>query len=145
MRNSGKGVSLFQLIPQREFEELCNRFKINKKIRKLTAQKQVWALVMAFVLKLDSLREIEATLGIPRSTLSDACANREARFFEELCKLVLWKIYAQLKGRKIKRAVRTILAWILRSVEFMGVYPSSTNGKQKDPPRSKGKLRPNSM
>jgi hypothetical protein len=110
MRNSGKSVSLFQLIPAKEFRELCERFKINKGVRRLTAQKQVWALVMAFILKLDSLQEIEATLGIPRSSLSDACANREALFFEELCKLVLWKIYAQLRGRKVKQAVRTLLA-----------------------------------
>ena len=110
MRNSGKAITLFQLIPHREFQELCGRFKIDKRVRKLTAQKQVWALVMAFILKLDSLREVEAGLGIPRSSLSDACANREARFFEELCRLVLWKIHASLKGRKVRQAVRTILA-----------------------------------
>jgi putative transposase len=110
MQYSGKAASLFQLIPHREFQELCDRFKINKKVRKLTAHKQVWALVMAFVLKLDSLREIELALGIPKSTLSDASANREARFFEELCQLVLWKIHSQLKARKIKQAIRTLLA-----------------------------------
>lgn len=110
MRNSGKAVTLFQLIPAKEFQELCERFKIDKRVRRLTAKTQVWALVLAFILKLDSLREIEATLGIPRSSLSDACANREARFFEELCKLVLWKVHASLRGRKMKQAVRTILA-----------------------------------
>lgn len=110
LHNSGKAVTLFQLIPPREFNELCDRFQIDKKVRRLTAQKHVWALVMAFIFKLDSLREIEATLGIPKSSLSDAGANREARFFEDLCRLVLWKIYAGLKGRKIKQAVRTILA-----------------------------------
>lgn len=109
MGNNGKGTKIFQLIPSHEFQELCDRFNIDKGVRKLTAQKQAWALVMAFLFKLESLREIELALGIPRSTLSDANANREPQFFEELCRLVLWKIYAHLKGRKIRRAVRTIL------------------------------------
>jgi hypothetical protein len=54
--NNGKGVTLFQLIPAREFRELCDRFNIDKGVRKLTAQKQVWALVTAFLFKLESLR-----------------------------------------------------------------------------------------
>lgn len=110
MNYSGKSLTLLQLIPHREFRELCDRFQIDKGVRKLTAQKHVWALVMSFILKLESLREIEATLGIPRSSLSDANANRESAFFEELCQLVLLKIYANLQGRKIKQAVRTLLA-----------------------------------
>lgn len=110
MNHIAKGTPLFQLIPAKEFRELCDRYQINKGVRKLTTQKQVWALVMAFLFKLESLREIELTLGIPHSTLSDANANRESQFFEELCRLVLWKIYARLRGRKIKQAVRTILA-----------------------------------
>jgi Transposase DDE domain/Domain of unknown function (DUF4372) len=139
MRNSGKGVSLFQLIPQREFEELCDRFKIDKKIRKLTAQKQVWALVMAFILKLDSLREIEASFGIPRSTLSDACANREAQFFEELCKIVLWKLYDKLQGRKIKRAVRTILAMDSTECRVHGSLSKLDKWKTKTSSKVEGK------
>jgi hypothetical protein len=110
MKKNGKETQIFQLIPPREFRELCERFNIDKGVRKLTAQKQVWALVMAYLFKLESLREIELALGIPRSTLSDANANRDSQFFEELCRLVLWKIYSHLRGRKIKRAVRTILA-----------------------------------
>jgi hypothetical protein len=110
LRQHDKGTTLFQLIPAREFHDLCDRFQINLGVRRLTAQKQVWALVMAFIFKLESLREIELTLGIPKSTLSDANANREAQFFEELCRLVLWRIYAHLRGRKYKQALRTILA-----------------------------------
>ena len=110
MKYHAKGTTLFQLISPKEFNELCDRFKINQGVRKLTAQKQVWALITAYLFKLESLREIELTLGIPRSTLSDANSNRDAQFFEELCRLVLWKIYGQLRARKIKQAVRTILA-----------------------------------
>lgn len=110
MRHHPKGTALFQLIPAKEFKALCDRYKINQGVRKLTAQKQVWALVMAFLFKLESLREIELTLGIPHSTLSDANANKDAQFFEELCRLVLWKIYAHTRGRKIRQAIRTIIA-----------------------------------
>lgn len=110
MRNSGKGVCLFQLIPQKQFQELCDRHQIDKGTKKLTARTHVWTLVMAYILKLESLREIESMLGIPKSTLSDANGERESLFFEELCKLVLWKIYERVRGRKIKTAIRTLLA-----------------------------------
>ena len=110
MRKSGKSVCLFQLIPHRQFQELCDQFQIDKYTRKLTAEKQVWVLIMAFILKLDSLREVESVLGVPRSTLSDANAERSAKFFEALCRLVLWKIYEQTSGRKIRGAIRTLLA-----------------------------------
>jgi putative transposase len=137
MKYSGKGASLFQLIPRREFQELCDRFKINKKVRRLTAQKQVWALVMAFVLKLESLREIESALGIPRSTLSDASANREAQFFEELCRLVLWKIHAQLKARKVKQAIRTLLAIDSTECRVDGRLSKLEKWKTKNPGQKK--------
>lgn len=110
MRNSGNGVCLFQLIPHRKFQELCDQFQIDKYTRKLTAEKHVWTLVMTSILKLDSLREIESVLGIPKSTLSDANAERNSKFFEALCRLVLWKIYEQTRGRKMKTAIRTLLA-----------------------------------
>jgi len=110
MIDIGKGVCLFQLIPHRQFDELCDRFQIDKGVRKFTAERQVRTLVMACILKLDSLREIESVLGVPHSTLSDANAERDARFFKELCRLVLWRICQVTSGRKTRRAIRTLLA-----------------------------------
>ena len=131
MSNSGKAVTLFQLIPAKEFQALCDRFNIDKGVRRLTAEKQVWALVMAFILKLQTLREIEHTLGIPRSTLSDANATRDAEFFEELVKLILWKIYSRLKARKIKQAVRTLLALDSTECRIHGSLSKLKNWKAK--------------
>ncbi len=132
MKKSGKGVCLFQLIPKKEFKTLCDRHKINKGTRSLTAQIQVWALVQAYVLKLDSLREIELVLKIPRSTLSDANINRKSSFFEELCRLVLWKIQEEMKGgRKIKRAIRTYLAIDSTEINVNGRLSKLFKWKQK--------------
>ncbi len=110
MEQTGKGLALFQLIPAQEFRQLCKKWNIDKRIRTLTARKHVWALVYAYLLKLDSLREIEAALGIPKSTLSDANAQRAIGFFEELCRIVLWKIVERSRSRKVRQSLRTVLA-----------------------------------
>jgi hypothetical protein len=139
MSHIAKGASLFQLIPAKEFRELCDRFNINPGVRKLTAQKQVLALVMAYVLKLDSLREIECTLGIPRSTLRNANSNREPRFFEELCQLILWKIHTQLKARKLKQAIRTVLAMDSTECRVHGLLSKLPKWKTKTSSMTNGK------
>lgn len=110
MKNFGNGVKLFQLIPAREFQNLCDRFKINKGVRTLTAQKHVWVLILSYLCKLDSLRDIEAVFGIPKSTLSDANSVREANFFEELCRVILWKILEKVRARKVRQSIRILLA-----------------------------------
>jgi hypothetical protein len=65
---------------------------------------------MASVMRLDSLREIEAVLGVPRSTFCDANASRPSGFFQELCEIVLGQIKSETRDRKLKRAIRSLLA-----------------------------------
>lgn len=130
MRNSGNGICLFQLIPAKKFQALCDQHQIDKGTKKLTARTHVWALVMAYILKLESLREIESILGVPRSTLSDANGERTSQFFEDLCRLVLWKIYEHSRGRKVKTAIRTLLALDSTECQVNGRLSKLSHWKQ---------------
>lgn len=136
VKNTVNGLKLFQLIPSREFSELCEKWKINKRVKTLTAQKQVWALILAYLCKLESLREVEFVLGIAKSTLSDANANREAQFFEELCRIILWKILQRARARKVRQSIRTILAMDSTECTVHGSLAKLPKWKQKS---SKGK------
>ena len=60
--------------------------------------------------KLGSFREVEATLGVLDSTLRNALRERSFGFFQELCDLILLEIRAKTADRKIKKAIRQILA-----------------------------------
>jgi len=106
---NAKAVELFQLIPKNDFNALCEKWEVNKGVKVFCAAQHLQTLVTAYLLKLESLREIELTLGISRSTLSDANATRPSGFFQELCDIILNKII-QLSNRKIRQAARTVLA-----------------------------------
>jgi hypothetical protein len=65
---------------------------------------------MAYVLRLQSLRDVEAVLGVPRSTFSDANVNRSAGFFEGVCRIMFRELQGTTKSSKIRRAIRETLA-----------------------------------
>lgn len=109
MKQFGKGKTLLQLIPRKEFDELCIKWNIDKRIRRLTTWEQTCTHVMAYLMKLESLREIEATLGVPRSTFSDANKSRCAGFFQELCEVLIKKICFETHDRKVKRALKELI------------------------------------
>src|SRR5205823_11231452 len=92
------------------FEELCRKWGMDKHVRSFTTWEQTCTHIMAFVLRLESLREVEATLSVARCTFADANANRSAYFFDELCTLVLRQIQWTARSRKVKRAIRELLA-----------------------------------
>jgi len=106
----GKDTPLFQLINRESYEFLAAKWDIDKHVRTLTTKELIGALIEAFVLRLDSTRQIEDTLGIPHSTLSDAMAARCSGFFEELCDDILLDIRKRTESRKIKRAIKELLA-----------------------------------
>jgi hypothetical protein len=108
MKQFGKGKTLLQLIPRKEFDELCTKWNIDKKVRKLTTWEQVCTHVMAYVIRLESLREIEAVLGVPRSTFSDANKSRCSGFFQELCEVLITQVARESRDRKIKRALKQL-------------------------------------
>lgn len=110
MRKSRKDASMFQLIDRKMFNALADKHGIDKGVRTLTTWEMTAALVEALTLRLGSFRQIEDTLRIPRSTLADAMGSRCSGFFQELCDAILLEIRGRTENRKIKRAIRELLA-----------------------------------
>lgn len=110
MRQFGKTKFLLQLIPRKKFDALVEKWGMDYRVTRFSTWEQVVTHVMAYVLRLQSLREVEAALFVPRSTFSDANVNRSAGFFEELCEIVLFEIRERTRSRKVRRAVQTLLA-----------------------------------
>jgi hypothetical protein len=110
MSQSDKAKSLLQLIDRKKFDALCQKWEMDKGVRSFFTWQQTGVLVMSYLLRLESSREVEAVLGIARSTFCDANQNRPAGFFEELCQRILEELRGQCRSRKIKRAIRQLLA-----------------------------------
>lgn len=105
-----KGPSLFQLIDRKKFDALAKKWEIDKGIRTFSTWELTQVLIHVYVMKLGSFREVEATLGVPNSTFSEALQKRHHGFFQELCELILLKIKSETKSRKERKAVREFLA-----------------------------------
>ena len=110
MKKPGKDSSLFQLIDQKTFQVLVDKWYMDKWAQGFKTWEMTCALISAMMMRLSTYREIEFALGIPKSTLGDAMKKRCYGFFEDLCDQTLLSIRRQTKDRKIKRAVREILA-----------------------------------
>lgn len=107
MKHFGKGRTLLQLIDRKEFQRLCDKWEMDKGIRNFSTWEQTCTHIMAYVMRLESLREVESTLFVPRSTFSDANAKRASGFFEELCMVVLRQIQ-RVSGRKVSGAIKAL-------------------------------------
>lgn len=110
MKNIGNTSDLIQLIDRKIFAALVNKWGMDHGVKTFTTWELTSALLTARLLNLSSYREIEASLQIPRSTLGDALVNRSYGFFEDLCEGVLQTIKMQTKNRKVKKAIRELLA-----------------------------------
>lgn len=105
-----KRFDLLQLIDRKKFDALVIKWDADKWVRDFKSWEFVCSLVTAVTAKLRSYREIEQALRIPRSTLGDALQKRCPGLFEDVCELVLTELRNQTRDRKIKRAIRQILA-----------------------------------
>jgi len=105
-----KGHSLFQLIDRKKFDELVKKWGMDKGVRSFCTWEMTQALLCCFVMRLGSFREVEGALGIPDSTFGDALRERHFGFFQELCDCILLEIRAKTESRKVKKAIRQILA-----------------------------------
>jgi putative transposase len=110
MKNIGNTSELIQLIDRKIFAALVNKWGVDQGVKTFATWEMTSALLTARILNLSSYREIEASLRIPHSTLGDAMVNRSYGFFEDLCDGVLQTIKMQTKSRKVKRAIRELLA-----------------------------------
>lgn len=110
MRKSVKAHNLLQLIDKKKFNKLCQKWEMDKGVRKFSTWNHVSTLIISNILRLDSLREVELVLGVPKSTLSDANSNRCSGFYDELCELALSSLKALIKSRKVRSAIDNLLA-----------------------------------
>ena len=131
MNNHRKGRSLFQLIDRKKFDELVKKWGMDKGVRSLGTWEMTRALLCCFVMRLGSFREVEGALGIPDSTFGDALRERHFGFFQELCDSILFEIRARTENRKIKRAIRQILAIDSSDIRVHGSLFAEPGWKQK--------------
>jgi putative transposase len=110
MRQHRNESSIYQLIDRKFFEELVDKHGMDKGIRSFTTWEFTCGLITSMILKLNSYREIEEALDVPRSTFGDAMNNRFSGFFQDLCDHILLKIRGRTQDRKTRRAIRQILA-----------------------------------
>jgi putative transposase len=102
--------SLFQLIDRKSFDQLVKTHGMDKGVRSLSTWEMTCALITSLTLRLSSYREVEETLGIPKSTLGDAMNGRFHGFFQDLCDRVLAEIRGRTADRRIRRGIRELLA-----------------------------------
>lgn len=131
MKKDLKGRSLFQLINKKKFDLLVQKWDMDKGVRSLTTWELTQALLSCFVLRLNSYREVEATLGIADSSFGDAIRLRCSGFFEELCELILLEIRAKTQDRKVKKAIRQILAIDSTEIKVHGSLFNQPGWRQK--------------
>jgi hypothetical protein len=142
-RNMGKfdkAKSLLQLIDRKKFDALCEKWGMDKGVRSYLTWRQTGILVMSYLMRLESSRDIEAVLRVPRSTFCDANQNRSAGFFEELCEIILQEIRSRCRNRKIKRALRELLAIDSTECRIHGSISSYLPWRQKKSEQGAAKL-----
>lgn len=103
-------LSLFQLIDRKSFDRLVEKHGMDKGVTAFTTWEMTCALITCLTLRLSSYREVEETLGIPKSTFGDALKDRFHGFFQDLCDLILHEIRGRTKDRKLRRGIRELLA-----------------------------------
>lgn len=131
MRKHRKEKSLFQLIDRKSFNALVQKWNVDKGIRNFSTWEMTQALIGCFMMRLGSYREVEKTLMIPDSTFGDALRLRHFGFFQELCDLILLQIRARTENRKIKKAIRQILAIDSSEIKVHGSLFDEPGWKQK--------------
>lgn len=131
MKKHLRGRPIFQLIDRNEFNALVKKWSMDKWVQNFTTWEMTQALICCFVMRIESFREVEATLKIPDSTFGDALRERSYGFFQELCDLILLEIRAKTESRKIKKAIRQILAIDSTEIKVHGSLFTQPGWKQK--------------
>jgi hypothetical protein len=102
--------SIFQLIDRKTFDDLVEKHGMDKSVKTFSTWELTCALTTCMTLRLSSFREVEESLGIPRSTFGDALQSRFHGFFQDLCDAILLQIRGRTPDRKLRRGIREILA-----------------------------------
>jgi hypothetical protein len=131
VRQHRKEHSLFQLIDRKKFDELAQKWGVDKGVRSFSTWEMTQALLCCFVMRLGSYREVEGALGIPDSTFGDALRARHFGFFQDLCDCILFEIRGRTACRRVKRAIRQILAIDSSDIRVHGSLFTEPGWKQK--------------
>ncbi len=131
MRQLRKGKPLFQLIDKKRFNALADKWDVDKGVRGLTTWELTHALLSCFILQIKTYRDVEVNLGIADSTFGDAIRKRNHYFFQGLCDIVLLDIRAKTQNRKIKKAIRQLLAIDSTDIKVHGSLFSEPGWKEK--------------
>ncbi len=126
-----KSTSLYQLIDRKKFDSLSTKWGMDKGVRSFSTWEMTQGLVTCFVMRLGSYREVESALKIPDSTFGDALRSRSFGFFQELCDLILLEIRAKTNARKIKKAIRQLLALDSSEIRVHGSLFNHRSWRQK--------------
>ena len=102
--------SLLQLIPRKKFDDLVKKWDADKGTKSFKCFEMTCSLIVSSILGLESFRDFEETIKVPKSTLGDSLSKRPFGFFEELCREVLKAIKSEVSDRKVKKVIREILA-----------------------------------
>jgi len=105
MKKHLKGQPIFQLIDRNKFNALVKKWDMDKWVQSFSTWEMTQALICCFVMRIESFREVEATLKIPDSTFGDSLRGRSHGFFQELCDLILLEIRAKTECHKNKTGV----------------------------------------
>ena len=103
---------ILKLVPWRVVDRLVERYQTNRRVRRLSTQNQLVAMLYAQLSDAQSLRAIEASLEshaarlyhlgaceVSRSTLADANAKRSCAVFAELLSELMGRCEANLAGK----------------------------------------------
>lgn len=105
-----KGLQLYQLIDRKKFNALNEKWEMDKHVRSFKTWEMTCVLILCHLFHYQSYEVVEEILGVPTSTLGDALKSRCYGFFQDLCTEILLNIRAKTENRKIKKAIREILA-----------------------------------
>lgn len=89
---------------------MVEKWGADKGVKNFSCFEMTCVLITSSILGLDSFRDIEATMNIPKSTFGDALSRRPYGFFQDLCVELLKAIKSHIADKKIKRGIREILA-----------------------------------
>lgn len=110
MQDFVKGLSISQLIPKNKFNELAQKWEIDKGVIKFSTQKLLNILILSSIFEKKTLRDITDSYGVPKSTLDDALKKRSYGFFQDLCSLMIKELVPLTEGRRERQDLRDILA-----------------------------------
>lgn len=131
MMKHHKGTSLFQLINRKKFDALVSKWEMDKGVRSFSTWEMTHALVNCLIMRLGSYGEIESNLKISDSTFGDALRQRCYEFFQELCGVVLEDIRGRTENRRIRKAIRELVAIDSTEIKVHGSLFSEPGWQQK--------------